>query len=113
MEAESGQVRVVTYDTFPQEVLQSSIPVLVAFWAPGFASWPTCASVLREVSDELRGRVIIATVDTDAEPKLTRIYDVASLPAFHLYRKGEVVKKLSHGILPKARLLDELRPHLD
>src|SRR6476619_4176045 len=107
-----GRVLTVTDDTFNRQVIEAETPVLVEFGA----SWcPPCraaAPILAQLSDEFAGKLTVATVDTDAEPRVAAALGVMGLPTFVLYKGGAPVTRVV-GFQPKPKLLEKIRPHLD
>jgi len=81
----------VTSRTFDREVLQSKVPVLVEFWA----SWcPPCKvmePILHRLEHEYEGRLKVATVNVDQNPKVAARYNVKGLPTFMIFKDGKVV----------------------
>ncbi|MEU4165206.1 MULTISPECIES: thioredoxin [Micromonosporaceae] len=110
--APGGSLTAVTDDTFAAVVLAADQPVVVDFWA----DWcPPCRAISRslaELAEEFAGRMVVATVDTDANPAVTRTYGVMSLPTLLVFRHGEVVGSIV-GSRPKHHLRQALARHLD
>ncbi|GLZ36806.1 thioredoxin [Actinokineospora sp. NBRC 105648] len=100
-------LRVVTDDTFEQEVLRAGEPVLVDFWAQWCPPCHMIAPVLAEIAEELAGSLTVVKVNTDENPGVGRDYQVMSLPTLMLFRGGVPVRSFV-GARPKARLLSEL-----
>ncbi len=101
-----------TVETFDQEVLHSDVPVLVDFWAP----WcPPCMMLKPEVerlAEDLRGRAKIALVNVDEEPELAGMFDVSSVPALMIVKKGRRVDAWT-GYSPRSAMLRRIEVHLD
>lgn len=101
----------VTDATFDELVLRSEPPVLLEFTA----SWcPPCRMiepVLRELAVELAGRVVVAQLDVDENPRTAAACGVLGMPTLNLYRGGEVVARVT-GARPKAALLAAFEGHL-
>ena len=99
----STAVTVLTDETFEDFVRGSAVPVVVDFWA----EWcPPCRAIARsldELAEEFAGRVAVASVDTDANPDVTRRYRVLSMPTLLTFRDGEPVTGMV-GARPKAQL---------
>ncbi len=94
-----------TDSTFVHDVLNSSIPVLVDFWAEWCGPCKMIAPILEELDSELEGYVSIAKVDTDANPELPKAYNIRSIPTLLLFSEGEVVA------VSKQLILDKLAFH--
>ncbi len=101
-----------TAETFDEEVLQSDVPVLVDFWAP----WcPPCMMLkpeLERLALDLGGRAKIALVNVDEEPELAGMFDVSSIPALMIVKKGRRVDAWT-GYAPRAAMLVRIEKHLD
>ena len=95
--------KTVTDTSFNQDVLSSSKPVLVDFWADWCVPCKLIAPALEELSVELEERVTIAKLDIDANPDAPTKYGVRSIPTMILFKNGEpAATKL--GAEPKGRI---------
>jgi thioredoxin len=101
----------VTDETFDALVLRSEVPVLVDFWAEWCPPCKMIAPVLEEIAREYDGRLTIAKLDTDENPKTPGAAGVMGLPTLNLYVKGEVAEQIV-GAKPKRALLKVIEPHL-
>lgn len=97
--------------TFEQDVLKSSKPVIVDFWAPWCTPCKLVAPVLEEIATEHAERIDVVSINTDDNPQVTAAYGIVSMPTINVYVDGEVVKSIT-GAKPKLLLLRELEQWL-
>ncbi len=97
----------VTDDSFSDDVLLSSTPVLVDFWAAWCGPCKMVAPVLEEIATEKAGSLTVAKIDVDENPATARDFQVVSIPTMILFKNGEPVKRIV-GAKGKAALLREL-----
>ncbi len=97
----------VSDDNFAEQVLASSTPVLVDFWAAWCGPCRMVAPVLEEIAQEKAGSLTVAKVDVDANPGTARDFQVVSIPTLILFKNGQAVKRIV-GAKGKAALLREL-----
>ncbi len=88
---------------FESEVLQSSTPVLVDFWATWCGPCKMIAPSLEEISEELAGQVKVAKLDIDSNQQSAMNYGVRSIPTMILFKDGQPAATLV-GAQPKAKL---------
>jgi thioredoxin 1 len=101
----------VTDATFDREVLQSSTPVLVDFWAEWCGPCKMISPVLEEIAEEHTGKVTLAKLNVDENPETAMRYGVMSIPTLALFIGG-VEKKRLIGAMPKRNILNELNEFL-
>ncbi|GGN02934.1 thioredoxin family protein [Actinoplanes hulinensis] len=93
----------VTDATFAEIVLSAKVPVLVDFWAQWCPPCGPLKRVLSELAGEFGDRVLIATLDVDANPSTTIAYRVHSMPTLLFLRDGTVTQTIV-GARPKSVL---------
>ena len=79
----------VTDDTFEEEVLNSTEPVLVDYWANWCAPCKMIAPLLEEIAEEYAGKIKIAKLDIDQNRAVTERFKVRGIPTLMLFKGGE------------------------
>ena len=101
----------ITEANFEEEVVRSSIPVLVEFGAEWCPPCRLIAPILDELSAAYDGRIKFGRLDTDEQPEITSRYGVLSVPTLLLFKDGELVKQRV-GAAPKPVLEGIFRDYL-
>jgi thioredoxin 1 len=97
-----------TEANFQRDVLDSSHPVLVDFWAEWCSPCRVLAPVIGELATEFAGRVTVGKVNVDDEAALAGQYGIRSIPTLLLFKDGQVVDQVV-GVVPKHVLVEKLR----
>jgi len=106
----SENVRHFTSGDWSSEVEQSSLPVLVDFWAPWCAPCRVIGPTIESLAAEFAGRVKVGKVNVDEQPELAERFGVSSIPTLLVVSGGRVVEQRV-GALPKPALASLLEQH--
>jgi thioredoxin 1 len=90
----SQKIVSLTQENFAQEVLQSSSPVLVDFWAEWCGPCKMIAPILDELAEEYDGRVKIGKVNIDEQQGVAAEYGIRAIPTLLLFHKGQVADQI-------------------
>ena len=96
-----------TDDNFQEEVLNSSQPVLVDFWAEWCAPCRALGPVIDELSGEYEGKAKIGKMDIDTNRDAAIKYGIQSIPSIIIFKDGEVLNKFV-GISLKDELVSAI-----
>ena len=99
----SELTKAVTDDSFKQDVLESTGPVLVDFWAEWCGPCRIVGPILDEIAKEYEGKLTVAKVNIDDNPMTPNDYAVRGIPTMILFKDGKPVDT-KVGALPKSAL---------
>lgn len=93
----------VSKRSFSEEVLSSSLPVLIDFWAPWCGPCRMLSPIVDEVAKEHRSDLKVVKVNIDEEPELANEFGVMSIPTLVLMKNGRVAAS-AIGVRPKQQI---------
>ena len=93
---------------FENQVLKSTLPVIVDFWAEWCGPCKMLTPILEELSDELKDEVNIIKVNLDENQELAMKYSIRSIPTLLLFKEGDLLDT-KIGLLPKKDIMEWLR----
>ena len=103
----AANILVLTQDNFEKEVLQSSQPVLVDFWAEWCGPCKALTPILDELAHDYDGKVRVGKVDIDQHQALAAQYGITAIPTLLLFKQGQVVDQM-RGLRSKKDLKNSL-----
>ena len=106
----SANVKELTDANFDAEVLKSDIPTLVDFWAVWCGPCKMIAPIVEELAKEFNGRLKVAKMDVDANPKTAMDFGIRSIPTLLVFKGGKVVDQIV-GAVPKPALEKKFKEH--
>ncbi|MBI1276544.1 MAG: thioredoxin [Anaerolineaceae bacterium] len=101
----------VTEANFQKEVLESTEPVLIDFWAEWCTPCKMIGPLVEQIADEYKGKVRVGKLDADANPDVLMRYNVMGIPTLMLFKGGEAVERIT-GYQPKDKITAKLVPHI-
>lgn len=104
-------VKAITQKEWQTEVIESSIPVLVDFWAVWCSPCRLIAPIVDELAQQYAGKLKVFKVDVDQEQSLAIQYGIMSIPTLLLIKDGRVVEQIV-GALPKGAIEQKIARHL-
>lgn len=95
-----------------EELIQSSeVPVFVDFWAEWCGPCRMVAPAVKQLAEELSGRLTVIKINVDEKPAIAAQYGIQSIPTFVIFYKGEAAGRFS-GAMPYPMLKQEVEKHL-
>jgi thioredoxin 1 len=101
----------VNGNNFQQEVLESSIPVLVDFWAPWCMPCRMLAPTIEKLAEENKGKLKVGKLNTDENQNISAQYGIQGIPTLIIFKEGKEVGR-TVGVMSKEKLQEKLDPIL-
>jgi thioredoxin 1 len=102
----------VTEDTFQEEVIDSTEPVLVDFSAVWCGPCKMLDPVVKQLAGEWEGKVKVVKIDADQNPNILTQYGVLGIPTLLFFKEGEIQERVT-GFMPKDKLVAKFTPHFN
>jgi thioredoxin 1 len=97
----AGNTVALTDAEFEQKVLKSDTPVMVDFWAPWCGPCRAVAPIMEELATEYAGKMVVAKINTDENPRFMAEYGIMGIPTVLFFRDGQLVDRIV-GAGPKS-----------
>ena len=102
----------INESNFKEEVLNSTKPVLVDFWATWCGPCRMLSPIIEEIAAEKSETLKVGKVNIDEEPALATQFGIASIPMLVLFKNGKIIST-SVGYRPKDEILNELKLYMN
>ena len=99
----SDQIVYTSDSNFENDVLKSSVPVLVDYWAEWCGPCKMIAPILDEIAKDYHGKLKIAKVNVDENQQVTQKYGIRSIPTLMIFKDG-AVQAQKVGAMSKSQL---------
>jgi len=97
----------VNGNNFQQEVLESSIPVLVDFWASWCMPCQMLAPTIEKLAEENQGKLKVCKLNTDENQNIAAQYGIQGIPTLIIFKEGKEIGR-TVGVMPKEKLQEKL-----
>jgi len=101
----------LTDANWESEVINSSVPVLVDFWAPWCGPCRIIAPIVEKLASEFNGQVKVGKLNTDDNPGVSMRYGIRAIPTIMMFKGGEVVDTRV-GVQPEDSLRKMIKNNL-
>ena len=101
----------VNGNNFQREVLESSVPVLVDFWAPWCMPCRMLAPIIEKLAEENKGKLKVCKLNTDENQNIAAQHGIQGIPTLIVFKEGKEVGR-TVGVMSKEKLQEKLDPIL-
>ena len=104
----------VNDDDFEEKVIKQSknVLVIVDFWAEWCMPCLMLGPVLEKITEEHKGKIVLAKLNVDKSPRISQIYRIDSIPAVKIFKNGKIVDEFI-GALPEIQVKSYIDKHLE
>jgi thioredoxin 1 len=106
-----SQVMSTNSQSFETEVLKSTVPVMVDFYAEWCGPCKMMSPVVDKIAKDMDGKLKVVKLDTDHSPDIANKYGIMGVPTLIIFKNGEPVTKKT-GYMNEQALNDFVKPHV-
>jgi len=103
--------KAITDESFENDVIKSTKPTVVDFWAEWCGPCKQIGPILEEISDEMKDQIVIAKHNIDNEPNMPTKYGVRGIPTMLLFKEGEL-KATKVGATTKSNIKEWIKENI-
>tara|TARA_B100001559_G_C16347184_1_gene550869 strand:+ start:184 stop:552 length:369 start_codon:yes stop_codon:yes gene_type:complete len=98
----------ITDSSFEKDVIMSSKPVVVDYWAEWCGPCKQIGPSLEEISDEMKDQITVAKLNIDDNPQMASKYGVKGIPTLMIFKDGKM-SSTKVGALPKSKIIEWIK----
>jgi thioredoxin 1 len=106
-----GKEITITKENFDSEVLNSTVPVLLDFWASWCIPCKMIAPFIEQIAEKYDGKLKVGKIDVDGQGELAGKHGISSIPTLAVYKDGKAVFQQS-GALPRSDIEELIKQYL-
>ena len=107
----NDNIKTVTDSSFEQDVLNSTKPVLIDFWAEWCGPCKAIAPIVSDIAAAYEGKINVMKMNIDDNPETPTQFQIKGIPTLILFKDGQMIDQIV-GAVPKDRLETMLKKHV-